>query len=190
MSENTVVEPTITKSDARDLKALVKNDVRILHEQLKKREQDLGSQLRAEWERRDQEATAQAEAELKNLQKRVTNLNKAIVEKVEELSKAGWKHSYGRGDRRKAIDPTHFTVSIPVENLMPPSVDFSDLQAASEALTQAYWNTRHDLDRQEGEMIRELTLRSITTTAARDFILEMPTAESLLPTPTILQIEA
>ncbi len=204
------VVPALTKTDARELKTLVRRDTELLLEELKYRRGDFTGKVNAEKKRRlsevDEEREARQKADrdeadkaLKRIQSRVDSLNKAIVETLAEMVAEGWSGRFGRH-----IDPHAFTVSLnpSVGQFQPPGRDDSDLDEraitiqreldeVADAIHESYREAKRTLETREADMLRDLTLQSITTEAAREFILEMPTVEDLLPAPAKLEaIEA
>jgi hypothetical protein len=182
---NTETVKQLTKTDARDLKSLVRSDTKILQSTLEQRYRQMDTQLGQEVRRREGENKKVAQKELAALVKRVNTLNEAIVKRLKELSDEGWMQQEYR--KVVPIQPSKFTVSFQVKDLVPPDSVESQLTEAYESLTQQYWDAKRAVEVREGEMIRELTLMSVTSDTAREFILDMPTPESLLPTPQILQ---
>lgn len=205
------VVPALTKTDARELKSLVKNDTAILMEELDHRRTGFARELDAQLEEalesinearrnRDDEDAKTAARVLSKIQGRITNLNKAIVEAMTELGEAGWTSPHARryGRTAEGLNPHEWTVALPnVSGLRPPSRDDSDLdeqrkaitakhEAVFEALTEEYRVARRDLAAQEASINRDLVLQSITTEAAKEFVLNMPTVENLLPAPESL----
>lgn len=195
MSENTSspeVIPQMTKTDAKELKALVRNDTKVLDNELQRRRDKIDKQLAKIAEERKAEDEATLRKEINGLMRRVKNLNEAIVEKLSELADEGWtvdrrnyRYMYSNGTGE--IDPHTFTVEANFSGLLPPDRDNSDLQEAYETLNEEYYNASSSLQSREAEMLRELTLRSVTTEAAQEFIMDLPTPEKLLPAPTIVQ---
>lgn len=185
MSDETPVKQ-LTKTDARELKSLVRSDTKILLNTLTQRREQMDAAIRQEYKRREGENQKAARKELAALVRRVNSLNEAIVKKLQELSDEGWmQQEYHH--RVVPIQPSQFTVSLSVKSLVPPNSVETQLSEASEALNQQYWDAQRAVEAREGEMIRELTLMSVTSDTAREFILDMPTPESLLPTPEVLQ---
>lgn len=205
------VVPALTKTDAKELKALVRRDNEILMGELTRRHDDFFALINKdkverldvvneERQSRDEADTKAANAALAKLQKRVQSLNEAIVETLTELSEDGWAYSrrtrgYGVTGERQPVNPHAHAVSIPyLDQLTPPGRDDSDLdeqeaeikeetRKALDAVASQYNEAKRTLETQEADMLRDLTLQSITTEAAREFILEMPTAAELLPPP-------
>jgi hypothetical protein len=187
MTEETVdVTPQITKTDARDLKSLVRNDYKMLQSELSRRAGRLDEEINAIRQERHEEDEAAAAKELAGLTRRVNSLNAAIVAKISELAEAGWTSRpggyYGRSDE---ISPHAFTVKFQFGNLTPPSRDNSDIEEASSQVREQAHDAKLGLDRAEADFIRELTLQSVTSESARVFITALPTPESLLPQPAL-----
>ncbi len=183
MSTETLTPP-ITKTDARDLKALVRNDYKMLQSELGRRRQRLSDEIQAIRQERDEEDGVLVAKELAGLTRRVNSLNAAIVAKLTELGEAGWA-SKRYNNTRQNLDPNAFTVKFNLDNLVPPSRDNSDIDAANEEVISQARDARCNLERAEADFIRDLTLQSVTSGAARDFIIALPTPESLLPQPAL-----
>ncbi len=125
---------------------------------------------------------------MSNLIRRVKNLNGAIIEKLTELSDEGWQRRLGAYNRHSGefteFDPADFTVQIPnLARLAPPTRDNSDLLAARDTIHEQWQSAMRNLERQEADFIRDLTLQSVTSEAAREFIVALPTPEQLIEAP-------
>lgn len=199
------VVPTLTKTDARELKSLVSRDTKVLLEELEFRNQSYEAQLHRQYvaeqeairdERKSREEADQAllSREMSKISRRIDTLNKAIVATLEELEDAGWRTP----GATTIVNKGHWMVPERSTRLLPPDRDDSDLadredaareayQQASQELSQAYREARRVTTGREADVLRDLTLQSITTEAAREFILEMPTSDDLLPAPTGLE---
>ncbi len=183
------VTPQITKTDARDLKSLVRNDYKMLYNELERRSDTLHEELNEVRSERDDEDSALAASTLSGLVRRVNNLNDAIVEKLTELGEAGWtsQHHYvGYNDKRSnELQPHAFTVKFNFDTLIPPERDNSDITDASQEVSRRMHDAQRALESAEADFLRDLTLQSVTSNAARDFITSLPTAESLLARPAL-----
>lgn len=199
------VVPTLTKTDARELKSLVSRDTKVLLEELEFRNQSYEAQLHRQYvaeqeairdERKSREEADQAllSREMSKISRRIDTLNKAIVATLEELEDAGWRTP----GATTIVNKGHWMVPERSTRLLPPDRDDSDLadredaareayQQASQELSQAYREARRVTTGREADVLRDLTLQSITTEAAREFILEMPTSDDLLPAPKGLE---
>lgn len=187
MTDEIEVVPQITKTDARDLKSLVRGDYKMLQNELSRRANRLQNNLRDIRSERVEEDKAAAKTEVAGLIRRVNNLNDAIVAKMTELSAAGWTNNpYGNGYVRDTeMSPHAFTVSFNIENLIPPTRDNSDLNDAQTDINDQEHEAALGLEKAEADFIRELTLQSVTGEAARDFIIALPTPESLITAPAL-----
>lgn len=208
MSETSspTVIPALTKTDARELRSLVKKDTQILLDELDYRRSDFMGQIHEQGQVElgviQEELTERVEADARandavfaKIQRRIDSLNKAIVETLTDLGEAGWTDGRYGG----SIDPHRHTVVLPdTHRLLPPNRDNSDLDdqsavirakvhAMEATLQQEYQVAKRDLETEEASIHRNLTLQSITTEAAQEFILGMPEVESLLPTPEALK---
>lgn len=203
------VVPTLTKTDARELKSLVSRDTKILLEELEFRheryrnalDERRSEELRAimeEREARDEADQVLLEKEMGKIQRRIDTLNEAIRETLGDLAEAGWRSpgadtiiNKGQWEVGLNLGTTRYGGV----RLLPPTRDDEDLAArdlaakeeysrAVEALDNAYNEARRQVTGREADVLRDLTLQSITTEAAREFILEMPTSDDLLPAPS------
>lgn len=188
MTETTTDKPQLTKTDAKELKALVRSDTKATAEELRRRYHEIRNAIDREREQMEKENEKEATKEVADLMKDVKALNEKIVSKLNKLSDAGWTKQAGyRGP--EPINPHDFTVSLKgLNNLIPPTKD--NPRSLAIELDEHYRAAERQLERQEADMIRDLTLRSVTSEAARDFILSMPTPEQLLPVPDSVQLEA
>jgi putative protein kinase ArgK-like GTPase of G3E family len=189
LSSMTDTTPAITKSDAKDLKALVRSDYKFLRDELSRRRTDLEQQVQDEREQRKEEDEKAAARELAALVRRVNTLNDAIIAKLTELSSEGWKQRGGgyRYDQNggNEITPHSFTVNFNFDSLVPPSRDNSDLNKANETIYAQYVEAMRSIERNESDFVRELTLQSVTSEAAREFITALPTPEQLITAPQL-----
>ena len=187
------VVPALTKTDARELKSLVKNDTRMLKDELDTRLSEFRSQInqamneelqavKTERIERNEEDEKLAERAMKRIQGRINTLNEAIIKQMTEMSEEGWTY-YNGGQ----ISPHGWTVELSSQSrhLTPPARDNSDLDEREETIRTKYntlldevWSqynqAERQLDQQEASVTRELTLQSITTEKAQEFILNMP----------------
>lgn len=188
MSDKTETKPQLTKTDAKELKALVRSDTKATTEELRRRYHEIRNAIDREREKMEKENEQEAMNEVADLMKGVKALNEKIVSKLNKLSEAGWTRQAGyRGP--EPINPHDFTVSLKgLNNLIPPTKE--NPRSLAIEVDEQYHAAQRQLERQEADMIRELTLRSVTSDAARDFILSMPTPEQLLPVPESVQLEA
>lgn len=200
------VVPTLTKTDARELKSLVSRDTKVLLEELEFRNESyqtqLHNQLVAEQEDISRERHAREEAdqallakEMTKISRRIDSLNAAIMATLEELEATGWRTPGDSSITNKSLWMVAPRAGL---RLLPPDRDDSDLadrdkasqkayHEAIAALAKAYREARRITTGREADVLRDLTLQSITTEAAREFILEMPTSDDLLPAPTGLE---
>lgn len=196
------VVPTLTKTDARELKSLVSRDTKVLLEELEFRHGSYEAQLRHQYQAEHQaiaeERVVREEADKVALAKvtskvsrRIDNLNEAIMATLKELEAAGWRTP----GHETITNKGGWLVSRANYRLLPPERDDSDLADREKAAQEAYRQASEDLDAayrearrittgREADVLRDLTLQSITTEAAREFILEMPTSDDLLPAPS------
>jgi hypothetical protein len=175
--------PNITKTDARTLTSLVRNDYKMLNSELGRRKVALEDEIGEQRAAREAEDRAIANKEMAGLLRRVNNLNQAIVEKLTELRNDGWTHyNYGHRD---GFDPHRFTVKLSTEGFMPPQRDNADLQELNRQLNNDFYEASASLDRQEADIVRQLALQSVTSDGAREMILSLPTPESLLSAPQL-----
>lgn len=183
--------PNITKTDARTLTSLVRNDYKMLNKELGRRKERLSDEIRDQRVERQTEDEAEAKRELAGLVRRVDNLNKAIVTRLTELRDAGWGHvntyrTTPAGGLTNTFDPHNFSVTFNSAGFVPPERDNDDLAALSRELDSDYYEAVSSLDRQEADIVRKLALQSVTSDGAREMILSLPTPESLLSAPTAL----
>ena len=198
------VAPALTKTDARELKALVSRDTKILGDELNYRynlyidalveqRRSAAAEIKAETDRRNAEDAVTLEREIRRITRRVDALNKSIRETLDEMEEAGWR---ARVNRSGVGDKSNFMVQMPqaFQYLLPPTRDNSDLKARDEEINKAhqdamndlgerYHEARRNLTGREAEILRDLTLQSISSEAAREFILNMPSSDSLLAAP-------
>jgi hypothetical protein len=158
----------------------------------------LTSKYMAEKAHRDATDRAALEASLIPVTEGLRALNAQIVELVEGLAASGWTTMGGI-----PVNPHGYAIELHnrFSAIRPPARDDGALDEEYEAekdrinairsqvMAQADAADR-SVQAREAEMLRDLTLMSITTEAAREFILSMPTAEMLLPPPEGLAIEA
>ena len=204
MSETSSPEviPAITKADALALRQLVRADTKILLEGIELRRDDFWGQvndqctselaeLQTVKDQRDADDAKVRDTNLAKIERRLNGLNVAIVETMTELRDAGWGYGYGYSP----IDPHSFAVAMPnTDRLRPPERDDSELDEQIQAVQNnandmtvtiqgAYQVAKRGLETQEAGVAKELVLQSITTEMAREFVVNMPNVENVLPAP-------
>lgn len=198
------VIPSLTKTDARELKSLVARDTKVLISELDYRKSvydaDLTRQYREELEAIEEERGARNAAdeaimakEMAKIQRRIDVLNEDIMALLKHLEEEGW-HSPNRETIQNKSDWLLNSPGYKSQRVFAPARDDSDLNerqqvtnetyyATVNALAESYREAQRQVIGREADVLRNLTLQSITTEAAREFILDMPSSHDLLPPP-------
>lgn len=169
----------ITPGERRELRAVVRAQLKVLRTEVKQREAEL---------------MAQAEALLvdryRDEDKRIDDLNFAIAEigrkaarEVEDLMRAAGEIE--SGGRWRARD--HVTVY----GVSRKSEDRVQLRRAMEAgVKEQVAQALLALDRQEANLLRELAMDGLQSAAARAFLTRIPTVGELVPSARLAEIES
>ena len=187
MSEETPVKK-MTATELREIKGLIKQDGKILHDELWERKNAIDEALRIESARRQQEAQEVINKAFKAIQTRVDALNEAITKVVEDLNVKGIVSS-ARGYRsgRETVNsvpltPETFHVSIAKPNNLYLD-DPSDLYDATAQVQKEFSKSLRDLDKLQYVTTKDLVSQFVSSDVALEFIRALPTVESMLALP-------
>lgn len=169
---------TMTKTEARELKSLVKSDFATLETRVDSRYHDMQSKLKQERLRRNQEIQKAARKELSSLRAQYTRLANKTQETLDELTAQGWAASNFR----------IFECKFNIDNIKPPNYDkHEDLDEEQDLLYDRYRSVKEGLQDEKSRLLRQLVLNTLKTDEAKAFLSEIPTAEDVLPTPDFIK---
>lgn len=179
MSAPAKTEDMITATERRELRTVVRSQMKVLRSEIAQREGDLIKEMEKRLVERYREDDATAVKLNKEIQKLAERSNTALnklKEKYEELFSGGqW------GGREGFHAPTIYR----------RNEDRAQLRRALEAGIKAELKAaRVSLDRQEADLLLQLSVDALRTSAARAFLATLPTAVELMPSQKIIEIEA
>lgn len=179
--DHTSAEPDIiTPGERRELRAVVRAQLKVLRTEVKQREAEL---------------LAQAESLLvdryRDEDKRIDDLNYAIAEigrkasrEIEDLMRAAGEVEDG-GHWRAGRD------RVQVYGVRRTSEDRTQLRRAMEAgVKEQVAQALLALDRQEANLLRDLAMDGLQSAAARAFLTRIPTVGELVPSARLMEIES
>jgi hypothetical protein len=169
----------MTKTEARELKSLVRADFDALEEAVQVRVQNFDRIILKERQRRNKEVSQEVAARFAALRRRFRKLQHDAEDMFDELEKEGWDiNSYGSGP---------FQVNLDLDRVKPPNYDdHEDLQEASEELWVQSTQAESDLTTQKNQFLRDLTLNMLESDEAIAFVHSIPTVEQALPASTLI----
>lgn len=171
----------MTKTEARELKTLVRSDFDTLEDRLSQRDKELHGILNRERSRRNKEAEQEVNRQFSNLRRRFRRLQRDTEEFMDELEGKGWNVGTKYGGKP-------FSVELTLQGVRPPKYDdHPDLDEARTFLIEQYSEALETIVTKRAEMLRQLTLNMLESDEAIEFFENMPTAENLLPPPPLVK---
>lgn len=178
----------ITKTEARELKALVRSEFKVLGDELFRRRNQLKDQLDAETRKISDQQKVTANPFMKTVNRKADELRREAEKARDALIEAGYE---GVPENLVRITmPTFGAGGYVLEatgSIRLPDA-FKDVAKAQKQLTDEYYEVERQIERMEQDFIRELTLSQLESSEAKEFFNRVPTAEQLLPAPKILQL--
>jgi hypothetical protein len=168
----------MTPGERRELRALTKKQFAVLRAEVKRRTEEMKSEVETELLRRyrsQDQAVAAATAEVDELTRDVGRQLRAIADRLTDLHpelQVEVGISYNRLTLR-AGDPTRAQLH----------------RAAIDAIPTKIANAATRLDQQELDLLRDLTVGALTTDEAQAFLARIPTVGVLVPTARLPEIE-
>lgn len=173
------IDDQITAGERRELRSVVRSQMKALRAEIKQRE----IELEAEIEKRLVEKYRDEDKKMDELQSKIRKLTTKsneqlhkLVEEYEELTDGGnWRnmnnfntpHVYRRTEKRDYLR-----------------------QALQTGMRAEIRRAAISIDRQEADLLRDLALDSLKTSAAQAFLATIMSAQELVPARKIIEIEA
>lgn len=179
MSAPAKTDDQITATERRELRTVVRSQMKVLRSEIAQREGDLTKEMEkrlVERYRADDEAATKLNNEIRKLTNRSNEALNKLKEKYEELFSGG---QWGGSSQFHA------------PSVYRRNEDRAQLRRALEAGIKAELKAaRVALDRQEADLLLQLSVDALHTSAARAFLATLPTAVELMPSQKIIEIEA
>jgi hypothetical protein len=175
----TTTEDQITATERRELRTVVRSQIKVLRAEVSHREADLTREMekRLVERYRDDDLRADAfRADVKKIQAKANEQLAKLKERYEDLFNGG---------RWNGNDTFH------APSLYRRNEDRQQLRKALEAgIKTELRAARVALDRQEADLLLQLSIDALRTSAARAFLAALPTAVELVPAEKLREIEA
>lgn len=170
----------ITPGERRELRSVVKQQFKVLRTEVEQRE----IELRSEAERRLAERYRDEDKRIDELNWRISEITRDAQRRIDDLMKehsdAADGGAWGRHDGR-----------ISANGVSRRSEDREQLRRALMAgIRQQVQQASLALDRQEADLLKALAMDALETSAARDFLGQIPTVAELVPTRRLREIES
>lgn len=172
----------ITKTEAKEIRSLVKSEYSFLDQELGGQTNRIKSDIRQHME-------AEAEAALVSARKRTDALRKKgqkLAEEAHELLRQLQAEGFELGGYRQ---DELFTFEVKDSNLEVKTVK-SRLKAANDIVDQQVHDARRGLKLNENEAVRKLTLHMCSSDEARSFIENIPALAELVQMPDLKKLTA
>ncbi len=170
----------ISPGERRELRAVVRAQIRVLRTEVKQRE----AELVAEAESRLVDRYRDEDKRVDDLNFRITEIGRDAQRQIEDLLR-----EFGEGEDGGRFGRNAGHVS--VYGVTRRSEDRSQLHKAMEAgVKQQVSQALLKLDRQEADLLRALAMESLESDAARAFLERIPTVGELVPAARLWEIEA
>jgi hypothetical protein len=170
----------ITPGERRELRAVVRQQIKVLRAEVKQRK----AELVAEAEQRLVEKYRDEDRKADELGQRLAELTREVnrqladlLQEYEDLLDGRWRQSYGSTFRMPQVsrkDENRHQLHSAMLAGINAQVEQAQLQ----------------LDRQEADLLRELAMESLETAAARGFLERIPSVAELVPSRRLREIEA
>lgn len=178
----TDTQKPMTRTEARDLKALVRSEYRVLGDEVQRRAMELTREAE-EWYEAQQADTDKA---LKPFQRRLAKLEREFKAEVKKLTKeieaTGLVLSPAPYNNKAEFAYTEVNWS----RWTATEVGGKTFRDVEHAIYMETHRVERELERTEQNMIRDLTLRTLGSDEAVEFFHSIPTAETLLPRPDVM----
>jgi len=173
---------TMTKTEAKEIRSLVKNEYAFLDQELGGQTNRIKSDIRQHMEAEAEAALTGARKRTDALRKKGEKLKAEAHELLRQLQSEGFELS---GYRSSEL----FTFDVHDSNLEVKTVK-ARLKAANDIVDQQVHDARRGLKVNENEAVRKLTLNMCDTDEARAFIENIPALAELVQMPNLKQLTA
>lgn len=169
----------ITPGERRELRSVVRHQMKVLRAEVAQREAELLSEMETRLVERYQADDERADQLAREIAKLRDNANRELQELVDQYE------DLFAGGRWRAGQEAFGT-----PRLYRSQEDRKQLRAALVAgIAQQVKSAQLALDRQEADLLRELALDALETSAARAFLGRIPTVAELVPSRRLREIE-
>jgi hypothetical protein len=167
---------TITKSERTELRSVVRQQRKVLRSEIRQREAEILAEIDATIAEKYAEADARAEVVYREMDRIVRGANREIGDLVAEASNERWRfHEFLHVPRLSRTDDR------PRSALRQAAVSDLKSKVQSAAL---------QLDRQEADLLRQLSVEALETEDARRFLSSIPCVSDLVPAVRLAELEA
>lgn len=163
----------MTKTDRKELTSVVRSEFKILRNELRNREMQLASKIRAELEAEAKDATQEAIAAAAALEERADQLERDATALVREMREQGLEPQGYRGS----------IIRIDFDNRWQAKDIDRRVQQQLNAIKTQRGAAELQLDRNEQDLVKELSVGALETEEAKTFLAKIPTLDQLLPAP-------
>lgn len=169
----------ITPGERRELRAVVRAQLKVLRTEVKQRE----AELLAEVEARLVERYRDEDKQIDELNSSIMEIGRNAAREIDDLIRAaGMAQDGGQWRRRDHVQ---------VWGVSRKTEDRTQLHRAMEAGVKAQVvQALHALDRQEADLLRELAMNALESSAAHAFLTRIPTVGELVPAARLREIES
>lgn len=169
----------ITPGERRELRAVVRSQIKVLRAEVGQREME----LTAEVENRLAERYAADDARADEFSRRARELTREANNKMEELlSEFAEDFSGGKWMGRPMFETPRVYRSTQDRDQLRKAMQAGIKAQAKQAML--------DLDRREADLLRDLAVDGLETSAARAFLGRIPTVAELVPSKRLREIES
>jgi hypothetical protein len=182
MSENTPAVKKMTKTEAKEIRTLVKSEYAFLDTELGGQTARIKSDISAAFDAEAEAALVQARKRTDALRKKGEKLKAEAHELLRQLQSEGFELG---GYRQSEL----FTFDVHDSSLEVKTVK-ARKKRAFELVDQQVHDARRGLKVNENEAVRKLTLNMCDTDEARSFIENIPSLAELVQMPDLKQLTA
>lgn len=168
----------IPPSERRELRAVVRQQIKVLRTEVKQRKAELMAEAEARLLEKYRDEDREFEEIGRELGRITTEANRQLEEMLEQHKDAGLV-TRGYGTRFEA--PRLFRAGNERQQLHKAMETGVDAQVQNALLA---------LDRQEADLLRVLALESLETETAKEFLNRIPSVAELVPSKRLREIEA
>lgn len=172
----------MTKSEAREIRSLVKSEYAFLDQELGGQVSRIKSDIRQHMDSEAEIALTEARKRTDKIRAKAEKLKAEAHDLLRQLQAEGFElGGYG--------NPDLFSFEVKDGNLKVATVE-KRMRAAFDAVDTQVHDARRVLKVQENEAVRKLTLNMCDTDEARQFVESIPTLAELVQMPDLKQLTA
>lgn len=175
---------TISKTEAREIRSLVKNEYSFLDTEIGGQATRIKSDIRQQLEAAEEAAIQGARKKIDAVRKKAKKLEEEGHELLRELQSEGFVMKGSTNYRKVAI------VEATVNDELEVSTIQKRMKAAFDAVDLQVSDARRGFKLDENEATRKLTLNMVDSDEAREFINNIPTLDALIAMPNLKELTA